>query len=446
MLVLMAAYPASSAGAPKSPKFSTISSKEFLSSEFSTYFKQGKYQQALVAADALLAKYPDDPLLLRYRALTLEKLGRRQEAIAAYRQILAADPGHVPTRLFLGLAYAREGWREEAAKELRWVAKNSGSEDYRHWAQAQLARLRHGGRAPKPVEKKAYLRGKTAVAYDSNPLLVPDDKSLTARSRRDGFFFRYDLDVGYPFVLEKDLRVDAVYVGRQVFHDHGTNDVDFTTQGAALEAKKRTFCGERPVILGGRYDFRTNFLRESLFSVVNRLILSADTSFWKRTRSHLYVRSSYSNYKQDGSMPSVTSRDGWRGGLGGVQYLYTADLRSYLFLKEEVSFAQTRGDNFDRFGSLTRLGVHAPLDCLGPVDFDASAGFDYGAYPEFSSLSLLEPDDREDARRDFYVSLTYHWKPNLATRGFYRFINSDNKNDFFDRRRHIAGVEMVFSL
>ena len=200
------------------------------------------------------------------------------------------------------------------------------------------------------------------------------------------------------------------------------------------------------MVLVGRYDFRTNFLRSDLFSIVNRLLLSADASFWKRTRTHFYGRVSYSDYGPDGSRPSTTSRDGVRGGVGVVQYFYTADLRSYVFLKQEVSGAETRGDNYDRTGYLARLGFHTPLDRKNQVDFDASVGFDRGTYPQFSSLSSLDLADRRDSRLDAYAALTYHWKPNLATRGFYRFISSDNRNDFFDRQRHIAGVEMVFSL
>ena len=73
---------------------------------------------------------------MRYRALTLDKLGRRKEAIAEYRRLLSQDPDHAPTHLFLGLTYARDGEWSGAVRELRWVAENSGSEKYRHWAQA----------------------------------------------------------------------------------------------------------------------------------------------------------------------------------------------------------------------------------------------------------------------------------------------------------------------
>ena len=92
------------------------------------------------------------------------------------------------------------------------------------------------------------------------------------------------------------------------------------------------------------------------------------------------------------------------------------------------------------------MGVHGPLDFLGPMTFDVSTGFDYGAYPDFSSLSTLDLNERRDLRFDVYAGLTYHWKPNLATRLFYRYINSNNDNGFFERDRHIAGVEVVFSL
>ncbi len=425
-----------------------ISKEEFLSSDFSKFFKKKEFQKALAVLEGLLKKYPGDPLILRYRALTLDKLSRRQEAIAAYREILSKNKNHVPTHLFLGLAYARDGKLDEAARELRWVVANSASENYRHWAQAQLTRLeRMKKKAIKKVERRLYLTGKTGVYYDSNPLLVPNDSRLSSRPKKEGADFPVDLSVGYPMILEKDMRVDALYVGRALLHDRGADQIDFNSQGFALNAKKRAFFGRRAVLFNARYDFRANWLRSDIFSTVNRFLLSAETFFWKKIKTRVYTRFSYSDYKNDGSIPSISSRDGYRGGLGVVQYFYTTeDLRSYFFVKEEISFADTQGNNFNREGSLTRLGVHGPLDCLGPVTFDASTGFDHGSYPDFSSLSALDLNERRDLRLDVYTSLTYHWKPNLATRAFYRYINSDNDNGFYERDRHIAGVEVVFSI
>jgi len=427
-----------------------ISKEEFISSDFPTLFKHGEFKKALDVLDVLLKKYPGDPLILRYRALTLDKLGRREESISVYKEILSKNPNHVPTHLFLGLTYARDGKLSQAEQELRWVVENSGSESYRHWAQAQMTRVRVLGKkkaAVKKVEKRPYLVGKTGVYYDSNPLLIPGNSNLSSRSKKDGADFPIDLSVGYPVLLGKDVRVDALYVGQALLHDSGANQIDFNSQGFALDAKKREFFGDRAVLFGARYDFKANWLRSALFSTVNRFLLSGETSFWKKTKTHVYTRLSYSDYKNDGSIPSTTSRDGYRGGLGIVQYFYTAEgFRTYFFVKEEISFADTRGNNFNREGSLTRLGIHGPLDCLGPMTFDVSTGFDYGTYPDFSSLSTLDLNERRDLRFDLYTDLTYHWKPNLATRMFYRYINSSNDNGFYERDRHITGVEVVFSI
>ena len=443
VLFLFGALP----GAFVKEKPALVSQQEFLASDFQRFFKKGEFSQALTVLDGLTKKYPEDPLILRYRALTLDKLSRRKDAVAVYQKILRRDPDHVPTHLFLGLTYARDGKPKEAARELRWVVDHSASEDYKHWAQAQLTRVRQKPRkVGKTIKKKPYLVGKSGVSYDSNPLLIPNEDRLSSRPKKDGVDFPFELTVGYPMVLKKDTRVDVLYAGSELLHDGGADQVDFTSQGLALDAKHRRFLGGRGVLLGGRYDFKTNFLRSDLFSVVNRLVLSADTSFWPKTRTHLYGRLSYSNYGPDGSLPSVASRDGFREGIGLVQYFYLEDPRTYFFVKEEVSFSETRGDNFDRTGSLTRLGVRTPLDFWGPVDLDISTGFDWGTYPDFTSLSALDLNEREDRRFDVYTALTYHWKPDLATRVFYRFINSDNDNGFYERDRHIAGVEVVFSL
>ncbi len=438
---------ADDAGRKQKAKTYFISSETFLASDFVKFFKNKDYSGALSAIDALAAKYPDDPLVLRYRGLVLGKLGRRQEAIAVYKQILSKNPDYVPVRIFLSRAYLGEGKREEAAKELRKVIQTSASLEYRNWAQAQLHRMRLGvKKAGSRVKKKPYLLGKMGIAYDSNPLFVPDNKNLVSTKKREGARYSLGIDLGYPLVLKKDFRLDTLYIGQQSWHDGGTNAVNFTSQGFAVDAKKRKLFGERAVIFGGRYDFRENLLRSSFFSTINRFLLSADTSFWKKTRTHFYTRLSALAYKQDGSDPSRSSRDGFRGGVGVTQYFYSPDLKSFFFVKPEFNFNQPRGDNFVRRGVLGRIGLHTPIKFLRNTDFDISVGYDWGEYPEFSSFSSLDTDDRLDKRLDNYVSVTHHLKPNLAWRTFYRFIKSDNDNAFYKRDRHIAGMEVIFSL
>ena len=423
-----------------------IPSQKFLKTDFVKLFKNKEYAKALDKSDELLKKHPHDALILRYRALTFEKLKQPQKAIKLYQEILAAHPNDIPARLFLGLAYVKQAENDKAQKELRYVVEHASSDEYRHWAQAQLNRLHKNARtAAKPIKKKFYVVGKTGVAYDSNPLLLPDNKDLLIKSKKGSALYLFELAAGYPLKLEKDSRLDILYIGQQYSHSHGAEEVDFTSQGFALDAKKRTFVGTRSVLLGSRYDFRSNFLRSDLFSIVNRFFLSADTSFWPKTQTHFYGRMGVLNYGPDGANPDQTSRDGIREGIGATQYFYTANLKSFLFVKGEVNFNQARGENFNRNGALTRVGVHTPFYFCKKTDLDVSSGFDWGTYPDFVSLSTLDTTERHDKRWDVYAGLTHHWKPRLATRVFYRFINSENDNDLYDRSRHITGVEAIFS-
>ena len=123
-----------------------ISTEEFLASPFAKAFQAQDYPRALNTLDALLKTYPDDPLILRYRARVLARLGRTKEAIALYHRLLSNDPHHAPTRIFLGQAYLQDGQPEAAAEQWRWVVRHSDSKPYRQWAQAQLHRLRVAGK------------------------------------------------------------------------------------------------------------------------------------------------------------------------------------------------------------------------------------------------------------------------------------------------------------
>ncbi|MBI4125767.1 MAG: tetratricopeptide repeat protein [Deltaproteobacteria bacterium] len=424
-----------------------ISTKEFLVSSFVKTFRNKKYEKALKECDALLKKYPNDPLLLRYRALTLEKLHQVTRAIQLYRQILAAYPGDIPARLFLGLAYIKLEEYEKARRELRFVSRKASSAEYRHWAEAQLNRLRENIRtAGKPVKKKAYVIGKGGVAYDSNPLLVPNNGNLSSRNKADAARFMVELNAGYPLWLKRNFRADILYIGEAYLHTEGARDADFTSQGIAFDSKRRVFAGKRSVLLGGRYDFRANLLKTNLFSIVNRFYASADTSFFPKTQTHFYGRFGILEYASDGANPAISSRDGIRGGMGLTQYFYKSNFKTFFFIKGEGNFDRTRGDNFDRWGALTRAGAHMPLVFVKKTDLDLSGGFSWGSYPNFQSLSALDTRTREDHVWDLYAGVTRHWKPNFASRLFYRFIGSENDNDFFDRTRHIAGGKVIFSL
>ncbi len=67
--------------AGSSSQSSRISTEALLASPFAHAFQTKDYAAALKALDAPAHTYPDDPVLLRYRALVLTRLGRTKERL-----------------------------------------------------------------------------------------------------------------------------------------------------------------------------------------------------------------------------------------------------------------------------------------------------------------------------------------------------------------------------
>lgn len=447
-----------------------IPMEEFEDSLFAILFRAGEYEAARPALEDLLRNYPDDPLLLRYRAMTLDQLGNSEGAIRQFQDLLLKDPNHVPTRYFLGLAYERAGLIEEAAAEWLWVIEHSPVATYWQWASEALDRvydrtaglgLEESG-APRPLplspppERKPplpappappaasrwFLAGIIGWEWDSNVTLKPNDKALASAGDQNADRFSANLRAGYHAVQEPKLGLDLLSTTRQSFHDDNLDDFNFTSQEVSADLRRKTSWAGREVTLGSRYDMGVGLLESDLFTFSNGLTLTADSRWTPHTRTVLLGRSSWINFGPDGSNPPQTSRDGLYQDIGVTQYLYTADFRRHLFLTQEYNDARVRGGNFERRGTTTRLGLHTPL--WKKLTLDGAVGFRWNKYPRFDSLSTLDVERRRDAVWDFYVGLTYPINPRLAGRISYRFVDAQNRNDFYEYERHVAGVQFLF--
>lgn len=420
----------------------TISAEEFMASPFADAFRADDYERALGALQPILERHPNDPLVLRYKAMSLDRVGQSQEAIVIYQELLKRDPDHAPTRFFLGQAYERMGSRDQAIKEWRWVADRSPAEQYRQWAKDSLARA---GVVPEaaPERKRWTLVGNLGWDWDSNVFLKPEDKALTSTGDQNASRYTIDLGLRYHVLAERDLQVDLAYTSRQSLHDDSLDDFNFTSQEFGLDARKRVDLSGRAVTLGARYDTLVGFLEGDLFSFANRFTVSGDTRLTPHTRTVVSNRLTVSEFGPDGSNPPQTSRDGLYEDVGLTQYWYTEDFRRHLFVRHEFTAGWAKGGNFDRRGTATRLGLHTPL--LWRTDVDISTAFVYNAYPHFSSLSTLDVERRRDTNWDTALALTHHLTPQLDIRFQYRWVSAINRNDLFEYDRHVAGVHVLFS-
>lgn len=435
---------------------SLISAYEFQRSVFAQLFQEGNYSQALEAMDPLLERYPNDPLLLRYRAMTLDRLGRSQEAIVQFQELLAEDPGHVPAHYFLGKVYESAGEMERATEEWWWVVRYGTMLPYIEWAERHLDRalsmqtlapprevgLLEEGPVSVMAPPRWILGGLAGWEWDSNVTLKPNDKALAEVGDKNAERFLLTLRGGYRLIRGAPWALDLLYTTRQSFHDDSFDDLNFISQEGGLEARRRVGWFAQGATLAGRYDVAAGFLEGDLFSWTNRLTFAADTRFTPHTRTLVSPRLAWIDFGPDGSNPPQTSRDGFYGDVGIAHYLYSDDFRSHLFLEQEYNDTRTQGGNFDRRGSTTRLGFHAPF--FGSVEGDLLVGFRWNTYPRFTSLSSRDLQRRRDALWDFYLAFSRPLTSRLLGRLFYRFVLADNRNDFFEYDRHLSGFQLLF--
>lgn len=107
------------------------------------YLKQGNLYEAANEfewARKLMPGHPDPRMNL---ALTLERAGRIDEAIATYVTALEAYPHHMPTMQALARLQLRRSRTDERTPEmLKEIAMGGESPEWRNWAQQQLSRGR----------------------------------------------------------------------------------------------------------------------------------------------------------------------------------------------------------------------------------------------------------------------------------------------------------------
>jgi tetratricopeptide (TPR) repeat protein len=106
------------------------------------YLKQGKLYDAASEfewAKKLLPGLADPRLNL---ALTLEKAGRTEPALAAYRSALEVEPSHLPSLEGLARLQIRSGQKDERTRPaLEEIALRAEEPRWREWARLQLSRL-----------------------------------------------------------------------------------------------------------------------------------------------------------------------------------------------------------------------------------------------------------------------------------------------------------------
>ncbi len=126
---------------------------------------QGRLPAALRLADAVLARFPDDPTAWNQRGRVLDRTGRLAEAEEAYRRAVRSDPKHPHAWGNLGLVLRGRGRPAEAIDAFRRQAEVAPDRAFAH-RELGLLLLQEGraAEAISPLARAAVLEPKEPAA------------------------------------------------------------------------------------------------------------------------------------------------------------------------------------------------------------------------------------------------------------------------------------------
>ncbi len=418
------------------PAATGISAHDFLASPGAQAFKAGDYAQALAGFESLSRSYPDEVLILRYLAISYERLGRYAEALGAYEQALRIDPENQALHYFRGIAYFKKPEVENAEASFRRCIALSPDSAYAGRAQQYLAvleqqraRYERPG-APKPWE--VHLQA--GMQFDDNIPTGPDSDP----GDQDSFgFFQY-LAAGYTAFQKGGWRARAEASTYQSQHlDEGLGAFNLSSFDAGLNIDYAGHWLGKSGLAGLRYDYRPVLLEGDRFSDSHHFTSSLDVETSDATTLRLFHRLSRDDFSADGFDPGIASRDALANAVGVTPHLFFNERQGYVWAGYEYQSNDAEGLNFDFHGHQASGGLSAALSGA----FRADLGADYARedYPHFQG-----PRDRRTDRWRLSAALSTRLANELALALAYHYTDEDSNYSVLEYTRHVATLALLY--
>lgn len=406
--------------------------QEFMGSPAAQNFAKGNYQEALQGFDQMLQARPDDVLALRFKALTLSKLGRKQDAITAFSEALRRAPDNAALHFYLAETHLQTGNIEGARKEYRWVIENDETL-YRYRAQQGLLQTR-GQAGPAKKRKPWTLNFTQGVAYDTNAPYTTRDASLRQPGDRNSV--RFDTLLTGTYRLFKKggwiFVADGLYA-QSLYTDFVR--LQTYTPGAGLSALYAFTLFDKPAFFTIREGLTQTYLRNRFYVFSDSVSPSFVFNFYKKLKTVISHRWSYNEYDNFG--PSSTNRDGYGNITSLANTWYFNDLRTqYVSFTYDYEHQGTRGVDYIKNAHGFRFDLHSPL--IEKVEGEFTFRFKNSDYPKFSA----GPPSRHDDLYSITTTLSRPLNSYLTLSAAHSFERVNGRNNLYEYWKNVFLVEL----
>jgi tetratricopeptide (TPR) repeat protein len=432
----------SSAKAAAAARAGQMSPQDFLKSQGAQLFMEAKYEDALKEFETLAAQAPRDLLVLRYRALALDRLGRQDEAIKLLEEGLTAFPGSVALHYFLAQTYLHKRDYGAAKKEYQWVAERDETGAYKPRADAELKEVEQILELLRRAKPKPWsVNGSAGVEWVSNPASNTRVAALQTSVTNSAWKFSNSAGASYDFLKKGALTLKGTYSYSHALYSDSFSNLNTVSNSWGANGTYIKMLRGKPFIAQLGHTTAHTILRTTFYSVSFTESLSFIYSLKDWYRITLSDRWTFSQYASDGSAPDSTGRDGFGNVVGVTNNFYLNKKKNLSFLLGfDYGRDDTQGINYVKNELTYRTGMHFPM--VWKWEGDISFKFKDSQYPKYG-FPITTPGRRD---RQYALGITLSrplWRYfTLSTS--YNYTDNNSRDDNFTYRNHALGATLSF--
>jgi len=414
---------------------------EFLKTKAAQLFVRAEYEKALTEFEALEAKLPQNMLVKRYKAMTLDGLKRYDEAIAEFDEGIKISPDSPSLHYFLAQTLIHKQDFIGADRELAYVETHDSGGAYLARAKADRAavqRILEALKRPKP--KLWTLSGNYGAEHNTNAT----SESRITPSTAEEHAMRFPGAVGLVF----NVYDQAPWKGK-ISYDHNNSYYGGTIPslntfshavGTTL-SRTDTVAGRSLSAQLGQTTTYTQ-IDHKYYSLAAAPSATIIYSFADWHRVTLSENITHTTYKNEGTDPSRTSRKGWGYLLSVTNNFYlNKEKDRYVQFVFDWGADDPRGANNvkDAFGY--KLAYYFPF--IWGWDASAFFKFKYANFPEYGTPAGVPTRFDQEYTSGLFLSrsLNANWSLSLS----YNFTDNLSKDNTYTYDNHATGFRLSFS-
>ena len=281
------------------------------------------------------------------------------------------------------------------------------------------------------------LRLETGVLFNSNLALAPLSRELSPddSSSFQGFI---SPDLQLSLIDQQTWRAGTTFRGNFNWNEGHYREFNLQSYRPGLFAEWFHFHGSRVFIPRVAYEFTHDEFDRQTFGNRHALVTSLVAS-WNETQSSFFYWSiDNSEFLNDGTLPSVTSQDGWTNAVGASHdYLLNCGSLQRLRVGTDFTLADARGTDY-RFHGLS-LYSEIVLAITKDTELTIQGGWGYRNYPDFE----FTPSRNENIWRAG-LELRKWLRDDLSAALVFNYDRFASKNVLFEAERYVTGVVTTF--